>query len=261
MVELVETTARWSSSRWSSLSRPRPSVVERLSVVELVETTPQPSKVGADGCAGALRRRGPRASRAGAAEAARRPRADPVRARPGAGRACRRVPTARGQDPGGRARHRRLRAQPADPQSRGRPGGARPGARPRLPARHRRDGRAGARPRTSAVRAQRRACPRGRQCRLWWLRGQCPDVADPEPARGQDVRSRRFGRTQPDPRDARRLHQVPLDAQRRRGPCGRQRRRVPAGDPQVRGVRRRRPPCSAGCAPECPGGAFVSRRR
>ena len=51
-------------------------------------------------------------------------------------------PTARRQDPGGRARDRRLRAQPADPQSRGRPGGARPGARPRLPARHRRDGRA-----------------------------------------------------------------------------------------------------------------------
>ena len=91
-----------------------------------------------------------------------------------------------------------------------------------------------------AVRAQRRAGAGRGGARLRRLRGQRPDAAAADPARGQDVRRRRpLGRAQPDPGHARRLHQVPLAARRRRGPGRRARRRVAAGGPQVRRLRRR----------------------
>ena len=51
------------------------------------------------------------------------------------------------------------------------------------------------------------------------LRGQRPDPAPPDPARGQDLRpGRPLGRAQPDPGDARRLHEVPLPRASGRAP-------------------------------------------
>ena len=53
------------------------------------------------------------------------------------------------------------------------------------------------------------------------VRGQRPDLAPADPARGEDVRRRRpLGGAQPDPGHSRRLHEVPLGSRRGRGPHG-----------------------------------------
>ena len=81
------------------------------------------------------------------------------------------------------------------------------------------------------------------------LRGQRPDAADADPARGQVGRRRGpFGRPQPDPRDPRRLHEVPLAPRA-------------TAERQVRGVRRRPSRSSPGCAQGSRDRAGASRRR
>ena len=134
----------------------------------------------------ALRRRRARALGLRAAQAGPRARAHAVRARPRAGRARRGEPAARRQDPGGRAAERRLRAQPAHPQPRGGADRARPRPGARLRARHRRDRRPRPRPRPPALRAQRRAGAGRAEPGVRRLRGQRPDAAAADPARGQD---------------------------------------------------------------------------
>ncbi len=165
----------------------------------------------------AVRRRRPRAPRRRAGQAGRRAGAHAVRARPGPGRALRLAAAAGRQDAGARPAGRRLRAQPAHPQPRGRADRPRPGPPARLPPRPRRDRGAGPRPRAPAVRAQRRARARRAGSRLRRVRGQRPDAAHPDPARGQVGRRRgSLGRAEPDPGLARRVHEVPLARRRRR---------------------------------------------
>ena len=80
------------------------------------------------------------------------------------------------------------------------------------------------------------------------VRGQRPDAAHPDPARGQDRRRRRsVGRAEPDPGDARRVHQVPLAARRPPAPSSASTRTTGR--------------CSTGCGRGSRGRGAASRRR
>ena len=190
-----------------------------------------------------------------------------VRARPRTRRPRGGVAPARGQDAGRRTADRRLRPQPPHAQPRGGAGRPRPGPGHRDAPRHRGDRSARARPRPPAVRPQRRAGAGRAQRRLRRLRGQRADPAPADAAGVEDLRRRRsLGRAQPDPRHARRLHQVPLGARGgARAPRG-PRRRHAAGRREVRRLRRRPPRLRLGAVgrrgpPALPGGPGDGPRR